>query len=327
MITHSSIHTKIKPHECENCAQTFSCIGNLIKHRKIRPETCGLPKFTNKKKTKRVDVQQVKTRQITISEIKEIKSAPPIDNEASYWEAEVINHEYMEPQEIPIDDYSKIELEVEILQEAEKEPLETFDDDDDVIEEHLDDNLCDEIQSTEVTFELTEDIKLYFDLNKQQYCCKLCPKMYTTKNVATKHLKNEHRIVLDNFIYENTNNRYRKPQKSQNFACKSCPKKFTSAKLAEKHEKCHGDDGLLIYKCSCCPLYFDTQLNVISHQNSEHENRLKCNIEDCSRKFDHPEKLLSHKKYAHLTRAVQKKNVFVCKLCGRSCLFFIEKNY
>lgn len=45
LVTHSSLHTGIKPYLCEGCGSRFSCIGNLIKHRKSRPKTCGLPQF------------------------------------------------------------------------------------------------------------------------------------------------------------------------------------------------------------------------------------------------------------------------------------------
>lgn len=186
----------------------------------------------------------------------------------------------------------------------------------------MDDSSCDdsnvELQMNDVEVEMIEDINHYFDVIGEQYCCKLCPKMYLKKNISIKHLKIEHQITLKNFIYDNTNNRYRKPHKNQTFSCNVCPKKFTSAKLAEKHEMNHGDDGSLIYKCSCCPLYFDTQLKMEIHQNTAHESRLTCNIVDCLRKFDHPEKLLSHKKYAHFSRVTKKKYVFVCTLCGRS---------
>lgn len=44
-MTHSSIHTGIMPYACLNCEKKFSCIGNLIKHRKTRVDTCGLPQF------------------------------------------------------------------------------------------------------------------------------------------------------------------------------------------------------------------------------------------------------------------------------------------
>lgn len=50
LVTHSTVHTGIKPYFCESCASRFSCIGNLIKHRKARPDSCGLPQFAKNSK-------------------------------------------------------------------------------------------------------------------------------------------------------------------------------------------------------------------------------------------------------------------------------------
>lgn len=41
LITHITVHTGIKPYQCENCGNSFSCIGNLLKHRKSHLDTCG----------------------------------------------------------------------------------------------------------------------------------------------------------------------------------------------------------------------------------------------------------------------------------------------
>ncbi|XP_058449493.1 zinc finger protein 569 [Malaya genurostris] len=50
LITHSTTHSGIKPYYCSHCESRFSCIGNLLKHRRARPDTCGLPQYcqTNK---------------------------------------------------------------------------------------------------------------------------------------------------------------------------------------------------------------------------------------------------------------------------------------
>lgn len=50
LITHSTTHSGIKPYHCSFCESRFSCIGNLLKHRRARPDTCGLPQhcLTNK---------------------------------------------------------------------------------------------------------------------------------------------------------------------------------------------------------------------------------------------------------------------------------------
>ncbi|XP_055593163.1 zinc finger protein 665-like isoform X5 [Uranotaenia lowii] len=51
LITHSTTHSGVKPYHCSYCDNRFSCIGNLLKHRRARPDTCGLPQYcqTNKK--------------------------------------------------------------------------------------------------------------------------------------------------------------------------------------------------------------------------------------------------------------------------------------
>lgn len=41
LITHSTLHTGIKPFQCENCGNSFSCVGNLLKHRRTHADTCG----------------------------------------------------------------------------------------------------------------------------------------------------------------------------------------------------------------------------------------------------------------------------------------------
>lgn len=50
LITHFLTHSGTKPYNCSYCNDRFSCIGNLLKHRRARPDTCGLPQhcITNK---------------------------------------------------------------------------------------------------------------------------------------------------------------------------------------------------------------------------------------------------------------------------------------
>lgn len=49
LITHTTIHTGVKPYACEACHSEFSCIGNLLKHRRTHANTCGkLPLTTHR---------------------------------------------------------------------------------------------------------------------------------------------------------------------------------------------------------------------------------------------------------------------------------------
>ncbi|XP_058820044.1 zinc finger protein 569 [Topomyia yanbarensis] len=50
LITHSTTHSGIKPYYCSHCESRFSCIGNLLKHRRARPDTCGLPQYCQNNK-------------------------------------------------------------------------------------------------------------------------------------------------------------------------------------------------------------------------------------------------------------------------------------
>ncbi|CAG9803055.1 unnamed protein product [Chironomus riparius] len=361
LVTHSTVHTKIKPYACENCNQTFSCVGNLIKHRKVRPNTCGLPIFTNKKICKRagvkcikgkapviivdsdsLNVQQDPVNQIITSDIQnEIVLVQEENQELPYNDHQyIVIAECQNPTEADIqsmkDDFTKKEMEVfdfmtfdmRNIQEQEQ----YIDNEQEMIVEELTDGseYLDEdyegknpeiktnMENSSNNIDDANEILQYLTIANEQFQCKLCPKIYSKRNISIKHLKKEHKIVINSFNYDNAN-RYRKPQKNQVWKCKYCPKKYTSAKTVEKHEKVHGKDGNLIHKCTCCSLYFCTIDEMENHQFESHADRLVCDIEDCQKRFDHPEKLFSHKKYSHSEKKYQpKKYSFVCTVCGRN---------
>ncbi|KAG5667026.1 hypothetical protein PVAND_015028 [Polypedilum vanderplanki] len=379
LVTHSTIHTKIKPYICENCQQTFSCVGNLIKHRKIRPTTCGLPIFTNKKICKRAGVKCEKGKPSVIV----VDSTPIIEEQPQHIELEpqhveiesqqpvtYSDHQYISilvensnQQESIIEDFSKKEMDVfdfigieiknmqeqeererqqKLLEEQEIQEQEQFmviseeiqeeNDDGEELIEYLDEHeqqqeenedeseefIIDEQFETIPQKEETEEFEYLDTSTDGLFKCKLCPKIYQKKNISINHLKKEHKIVIKTFNYDITN-RYRKPQKSPKWKCKFCPKKYISSKMVERHEKVHGKNGKLLFKCPCCAFYFSSFDEVENHQFEAHAERLVCDIEDCKKKFDHPDKLLSHKKYSHSNRKqTTKKYVFVCTLCGRN---------
>lgn len=164
-----------------------------------------------------------------------------------------------------------------------------------------------------------QEFREYVDVSDpKSFHCKLCPKIYQNRNITTKHLKNEHNIYLMNYNYDDSN-RSRKPQKDLSFRCQFCPKRYTSSRLVSTHEVLHGPDGDLLHKCSCCPLYFASFEERDEHQYAEHNERLICSVTDCSKKFDHPEKLANHVKYAHeKTKTPKNRTHYVCELCGRN---------
>ncbi|XP_036321592.1 uncharacterized protein LOC118735754 [Rhagoletis pomonella] len=70
IVTHSSIHTGIRLVECKCCLTRFSCHSNLIKHRRTRPDTCGLPEFDPPKQRLRTHCLRIPPTLNPTSEIK-----------------------------------------------------------------------------------------------------------------------------------------------------------------------------------------------------------------------------------------------------------------
>lgn len=351
------MHTGIKPYLCECCTLTFSCIGNLIKHRKIRPTTCGLPIYTNKKICKRAGVKCRGKSKVVVSSVKElaeVKIEPEDEEPVEFHDnsQQCVTLVSQSSQDAQLEDYAKKEMdvfdfigiEIRNIEEQEKELQmkseatagikiqEFLVDDNNSDNFYMDENdvIEDETVETEAIViekietlpmperDEDEELSQYIDsVSGASFHCRLCPKIYQKKNITVKHLRTEHQIHISNYIYEDSN-RYRKPQKDANWKCRFCPKRYTSKRLAERHEKVHGSDGELRWKCSCCALYFQTVEQRDDHQHSTHQDRLMCKFDNCSKKFDHPEKLASHVKYSHSAKkGFVSKYVFVCQLCGK----------
>lgn len=103
LVTHSSLHTGIKSYQCECCSRQFSCIGNLIKHRRTRPETCGLPKYKNIKCAPRAstkgDLKKGKGRRKRTQQVVRNTTVPPTPPKSM-----VIVEEYDESCDVDADD-------------------------------------------------------------------------------------------------------------------------------------------------------------------------------------------------------------------------------
>lgn len=326
----------------------------------MRPNTCGLPIFTNKKICKRAGVKCSKGKAPVIIVDSPIVQQDP-DNQiiTSDIQNDIILVQE-EKQELPYNDHQYIvitesqnqtEADIQSMKDFTKKEMEVFNfmnfdmrniqeqeqfietEQEMIVEELIDESgyleddyegnyeAIDEINETENVISKSDDeneILQYLTIDNDQFQCKLCPKIYSKQNISIKHLKKEHKIVINSFNYDNAN-RYRKPQKNQIWKCKYCPKKYTSAKTVERHEKVHGKDGNLIHKCPCCSLYFHTIQEMENHQFESHADRLVCDVENCHKRFEHPERLLSHKKYSHSEKKYHpKKYLFVCTVCGRN---------
>lgn len=369
-----------------------------MKHRRVRPETCGLPIYTNKRTHKRAGIK-LKGKTIpsviiggSVAFDQKTKEEPSLDIEeyiVSYEnpeeqlseEADIIDYEpdpietsdqydYGDHQYVAgengdqgledkkaMDVFEYINYEIRNIEQEEMEqkqqhevsiesyPKQAENMSDEVnsemyeevfvSEEQLDENcMIEEIEHNEniingddELFEIVrqndtdidEELKNFIDLNHndESFRCKLCPKIYQKLNITVKHLKSCHNIVFENYNYDDRN-RYRKAQRPADFKCTFCPRRYTSRKLVDKHEEIHGENGNLIHKCPCCIVWLETYAELLKHQDELHLDRIQCDSIECMKKFDHPDKLASHKKYAHLKRKVLRKYNYVCESCGRN---------
>lgn len=98
------------------------------------------------------------------------------------------------------------------------------------------------------------------------------------------------------------------------FKCPFCNKQYSMQSLLNKHMECHGENGDLRYKCSCCVRYFDTKYKFQEHARNEHADRLKCNY--CDKVFKQVDCKTAHIRKVHMKMAT-KKYTFVCSKCGK----------
>ncbi|XP_037045927.1 zinc finger protein 665-like [Bradysia coprophila] len=153
------------------------------------------------------------------------------------------------------------------------------------------------------------------EMNTTLYRCELCPKMYILQGAYKTHLKTEHGMLKVPKVEETITKKSKvaKPE----VVCQYCHKKYTSSNLLEKHEKVHGENGTLIYKCSCCSMWFASTTECENHQNELHKDKLFC--KPCNKMFKEPDNLVAHNRYSHSNVPHSpKKYTFVCPNCGRN---------
>ncbi|KAJ6642937.1 Zinc finger protein, partial [Pseudolycoriella hygida] len=153
--------------------------------------------------------------------------------------------------------------------------------------------------------------------NPTFYKCELCPKMYVLQGAYKTHLKSEHNIGIWKNVNEGKPTTKKTKTAKRELACHYCFKKYTSANLLEKHEKVHGENGTLIFKCSCCSTWLNSAVECESHQSELHKDKLFC--KQCNKMFKEPDNLVAHNRYSHSdVPHSPKKYTFVCPNCGRN---------
>ncbi|XP_031617514.1 zinc finger protein 665-like [Contarinia nasturtii] len=441
LVTHSSLHTGIKPYQCQCCGSQFSCIGNLIKHRRVRPETCGLPQYTNVKCAPRASTKvpgsltlkkespvkraYAKRKIVSVPELLSVRAeltsqtvqpkVEPIDDQHEFDEFLILNKpesreidesnnfvksemnesiendpssgcieiidqsilnsplatenssisyniakssvlvltadgNYMianlEDDKKPIElkvsqppqveqvfilnsndiQFTEMEVDVDcpgtvpsvndkrnvhILQNAilRKSPMSAADDSQSVEilgEQHLESDIQHlEIVPADESINTTDSsIKIGDSQVIEVFVCEICPKQFKQEKSLLKHLGTKHNIEVCDYT------------KKESFKCKYCDKQYLTESLLNKHVVCHGANGELIHKCSCCTSYFETKEKMQEHAQKEHEDRLKCNY--CNKIYKDVDCKAAHIRRTHTkTGAPQKKYTFVCSKCGK----------
>lgn len=137
---------------------------------------------------------------------------------------------------------------------------------------------------------LTQKKRLY------RYPCGECPKNFTTKIQASKHLLNIHQTEIGNI------NKY----------CFECHDEFDDY---ENHVRIHSCN----YACSFCGSKFLTQEKVIQHEQNKHsqetvEDRpFKCLEKNCGYSFKNINHLRSHQQAIH----IHQEKALECNQCHK----------
>uniref|UniRef100_A0A182NTV7 C2H2-type domain-containing protein n=1 Tax=Anopheles dirus TaxID=7168 RepID=A0A182NTV7_9DIPT len=300
LITHSTVHTNIKPFVCTVCSARFSCIGNLLKHRKVRRNKCGVENVPIKPSESRPNKKNASDPTSSISSSSKATELYKIvaSNEKGFK-----NHP--EPSEAP--------------------ELNSIDGD-----ESWEHSEIAEAEANEITprsrllkqneKRLQQQLGTLGELSEPRddcYRCKLCPQQYTTQYLMARHLEQTHGVPLDcareklQYV-KNTTKRETK------YRCQYCDQSYVNAIRLAKHIPKHGPEGRLRYKCPCCEQHFETVAQAQQHARDEHRNRLEC--DRCRKPFTKPQCLQRHVRYAHGTAKASRKPRHMCARCGKSFL-------
>ncbi|XP_055593159.1 zinc finger protein 135-like isoform X2 [Uranotaenia lowii] len=172
------------------------------------------------------------------------------------------------------------------------------------------DTLQQEIESQRVLFDsniitVTEDI----------FRCLHCPQQYSSQFLAGRHLQRDHGLEL-NQLLDTLRYGAGRPREKK-FQCRLCGRLYANEKALEKHIPLHGPDGILIFKCSCCPTWFASEEEATSHALETHRDKLECQF--CGKIHRDYEHLKSHVQKYHVDDPEKPKpvNIYVCNKCGK----------
>ena len=141
---------------------------------------------------------------------------------------------------------------------------------------------------------------------KHQYQCEKCAKCFKAQHVLESHL--EQGCIAANSSIPG--------KKASLHQCEKCSKCFSSAFILERHLLYHE-----VFKCDECDKSFSTEIELKSHHQEEHENRLvttselpfKCS--SCNYATAHMRSFTIHlRKYHHQ----ENEKLFTCEVCNKT---------
>merc|ERR1719318_1776448 len=162
-----------------------------------------------------------------------------------------------------------------------------------------------------------------------QVTCKICYRVFATKNSRDRHVQKFHSDKLD---LEETSVLEKKLEKRLNLKCPHCNRCFKYEFSREYHvERRHKEDKLEEYCCTVCKRVFKMETSLKRHMVSHEPAPFSCKY--CDVKVSRRDNLKKHIERAHKLLnlnfdLIRKQEVWKCKLCsedfGKNRLRFEE---
>ncbi|KRT81589.1 zinc finger protein, partial [Oryctes borbonicus] len=288
LITHSTLHTGIKPYSCENCGHSFSCVGNLLKHRKTHIE-CGLIISTSHRVTNPFTKMKVKVNTPTTVKLRAIEKQKEMKNRMET------------SQSLPENEKSPNNKN-KVSNGQMNRPLKQFGMNASVQQEVSD--VCDSnnFHNTKDSFIEKEETEAAINIEKENVSHKSTPKQHSEGEAQLQKISK----CRDDIREHDDENR---PLERETECCSitnvDCNKNTKKNSIAPQSK---------VFECSCCQERFHNKSDCEIHQLHRHSYLLTC--QECDKVFSNPDLLRFHKSTFH-SGTTKKTYTYICDRCGK----------